>query len=328
MPSVLAFFIPNTNEGHMDLSKEYCMTDATTMSGLTARYFLWVSGFISIQELLDDVRLYAYSYGQRRLNITEDQNSGFFLSMYGEWERLIRNFTYRGIPLEHFINLVLKQRIRGYLRAERRHKEREQVITNYTAFYEQVYESLQNWDDFERDEDEVPATTQALLNRIIKLPYFQAHEKACKIYILRNYCDIDPGQVDELAKACKCTVDELMSWCAEVDAALGSQTHRREQIQLLHDRQLLQLFSLQRKEKQAVDIDEETRIHDLVLKKRASIANTEVRIEKLRSKPSHRLIGQVLGIPAGTVSSIMIQIQKLLTEIKKKHTDGDPFVVA
>ncbi len=280
------------------------------ITGLTSRYFLWLSGFISLQELLEDIRLFAYTYGQRRLNISEDDNSGFFLAMYGEWERLIRNFQYKGIPLEHFVSRVLKQRIRGYLRDERRNQHRELAIVNYRGFYEQVHEEALNWDECEDEEDIIEANS--LLYQTLKLPYFAKRKKAAFVYCLRNYIDIDPLLVKEFAELCGVPEARFKACVQRVDAALGAQASRREQMQLLHDRQLLQLFSLQKRQQQSLIYESEERLKELICKKQRAIANTEKRIEALRLQPSHRLIAQIIGVPSGTVSSILIQIQKYL----------------
>ncbi len=268
-------------------------------------------GAYSQKRVHEEVALYIYQYPIRYLGFTEDENSEFFSTIYESIPKIIKEFTYKGVPFESFIAKVMHTRANSFRKNSTR-KEVRKAAVRATIEYEEN----------SRDTVFEPATEYTPLPAYVKGLHIK--QGVCQTILARRQIlcltliaadEIPEAQLDKLLAMCGCKKSTFTKWTTEI---LKLKKRKREQLNLhIQRRNKIYILLMETKSFLHCCIKPEQKA---ILEKK--IIRYENRLEQLQKtigqfsmSPSHKDLSKVTGIPRGTISTTLARSKQLLRKI-------------
>ena len=251
-------------------------------------------------DLVRELSLLVYRFPKAKHGWSEDDCSDFFCSFFNRIPGMIERFQYIGISFDTFFFTSIHWQMKTFLRKKQKHSAYDRVATE--SLYFMVQEAPETYWPYDASDIPRPIRRKLEINDegIIT-------DRASCIRILcmslRNCEFIDDRMIGQISRLCGCTTN----WLSACITHLRDRMHTKRaicnklqirrnivfmRICLLHDELNLDLggyksdqifFEIELEKTQLREITEQINHYPLY--------------------PSHKEIGQVLGIPKGTVDS-------------------------
>lgn len=250
------------------------------------------------QALLRDLATYAYHYPRRRLpHLDEDTSGEFYLFCHHKLEHLIERFRERGIPFEHYLNSVLSWQLRTFLANRNRAEQSWQAALRSPL-----------WDCSETtagaagaDPVETPRMRPARTGRF-RMPA-TARQRRLLYAVLKAGHRLNDAEIERAGAATGCPPDCLRGLVADL-ARRGSASRRRQQ--MLRERRnhaFAELNIWSAAAQQETDPERRASAETRVARHRRTMNSAQAELARVRVAPSNREIGDLLGVPKGTVDT-------------------------
>ncbi len=269
-------------------------------------------GTYSEKEIHEEVALYIYQYPIHYLGFTEDENSEFFSMIYESIPKIIKEFTYKGIPFESFIAKVLHIRANSFRKNRSRQEVRKAAVRASIEYEESSRETV-----FEPpvDYNPLPAYIKGLrIKQGMCQTILARRQILCLTLIAAD--EIPEAQLDKLLTMCGCDKTTFNKWTAEI---LKMKKKKREQLNL-HIQRRNKIYILLMETKSFLNCCIKAEQKAILEQK---IINYERRLQKLQKTigqfslaPSHKDLSEVTGIPRGTISTTLARSKQLLRKIE------------
>ncbi len=253
------------------------------------------------QALLRDLATYAYHYPRRRLpHLDEDTSGEFYLFCHRKLEHLVERFRERGIPFEHYLNSVLSWQLRTFLAKRNRAEQSWQAALRSPLWdcSETTVVGAAVGADTPRD---TPRMRPARTGRL-RMPT-TARQRRLLYAVLKAGHRLDDAEIEHAAAATGCPPGCLRGLIAEL-ARRGSASRRRQQ--MLRERRnhaFAELNIWSAAAQQETDPERRASAETRAARHRRTMNSAQAELARVRVAPSNREIGDLLGVPKGTVDT-------------------------
>jgi DNA-directed RNA polymerase specialized sigma24 family protein len=255
--------------------------------------------------VLAECLLFVYRKLQCNPFLDEDVRQDFFIAILPYLKKFLERFVFRGIPLERCLTMIVKKRLNSFFRSQRR--DRFLWFISQDASFAPVYAA----------EDPAPSPLYARLAELLgagpdgRLPTPTAR-KWFLVWMLKHCRHLSADDLALTARVAGCDEAWLRERAEGLCALRSPQTRRLEKLRQRRNRLFVRARVLELRIIRELDADaKKTLVKELETKRRA-LRNAVRSISRIAWDPSHLMIAKALGLPKGTVDTIVARIRRLL----------------
>ncbi len=270
-------------------------------------------------ELVQELCLILYRYPRTKEQWSEDECSDFFCSILGKIPGLIERFEFTGAPFDSFLYSTIKWQMKTFSRKRRKHSAYYRVISA-PSFWSTVdlHEPFHVYDG-----EDIP---RAILREFHIDHTGVIRDRASCVRVLcmmlRNCEFVDAGLILRVSRLCGCTPEWLTACIAHLRERLENRRELLKKLQARRNAVFMRICLLH--DELNLDLDgyrSEKILADIEVEKRHLRALTR-RINRFPLFPTHREIGEVLGLPKGTVDSGLYHLKHSMKDFINKKKSG------
>jgi hypothetical protein len=258
-----------------------------------------------------------YSYPRNHSGWDEDDAGDFFCMFFPKIEGLIDNFEFRGRPFEAYLTSSVKWQMKTFARQRSvMHAQQEMIRTEYKVKYKTDLRSSAQLDIDESGPVYSSAVTKALgigPDGVISDP---AMGRRFAILVLRNVVLVDDSLIEHAARLSGIEPDILLGCATELRQAIAKRKARCLKMTGRRDCLYSRIRQL------SLLCDRETD-PERIRTYRRQIGFARKRYEKIIEQlnavsllPTHKEIGEALGVPKGSIDSSLYYIRKDLKNLE------------
>ena len=272
------------------------------------------------QALLQELATYAYYYPRRRIpHLDEDTSGEFYLFCHRKLEDLVDRFRDRGIPFEHYLNSVLSWQLRTFLGKRSRAEQVWQASLRSPLWDSPETTSATCRADADRPRrprpthpggSPMPTTTRRrrLLYAVLKVGHL-----------------LDDEEFERAAAATGCPPDCLRHLVAELERRGSAGRRRQRMLRERRNEAFAELNIWTAVAQQETDPDRRACAAARAARHRRTMNIAQDELARVRVAPSNRDIGDLLGVPKGTVDTGLYWLKRnrLSAAEAARYPDGD-----
>ena len=270
------------------------------MTELTRKVLAYRNSGEGFSELVQELCLLTYRYPERKYGWDEDTCGDFFCSMYHRIPGFIERFEFKGIPFDSFFYTSLSWQMKTFYKKQKARRAYERVVA------EPLFWSVREPEEpylIDQPED-IPRHIRSQL-RIDENGRIQDRASCIRVLCmtLRNSESVDGSMVLRISRLCGCSQEWLHACVLHLKERLNARRIILERLRARRNGIFLKICLLHDELNLETD-----RLHSRILMEQ--IETEKARLSRITSKirrypfyPTHREIGQVLGLPKGTVDS-------------------------
>jgi RNA polymerase sigma factor (sigma-70 family) len=271
------------------------------MESLTEKVLQYQKTRVGLRDLVDELAPRVYQFPRRKMGWDEDACGDFYLFVHPRLIRLLDRFRDQGKPFESYLCAVLNWQLRNFAR------DRRLGQTNWNV-------SLR-LEDKEEDADDSPMSPR-VSSDIASVVRTDADRRNFLFLVLKCSRSLDTENAQALAPIAGISSARLLSLAATLQ---GMRSKREARLETFRCRRNKAFATIRVLETELVSLHgDEERI--AVLRKR--LARTQIRMRAAMQRmarvglsPTNREIGEVLGVPKGTVDSGLYWLKRKLASV-------------
>jgi len=268
------------------------------------------------KELVRIISIHVYSVLRNHYKMDDDERGEFFCTFYPKIPGLIIRYEYYGTPFDGYLNNSIRWSIKAYRSSKSRYRSIQK------AYHTEPFFLVSPENDFTEFE-KIPLRVSESARRALRLEENgKPLSETIKQRILYIYL-IEANFIDERLKDGIIQITgykkKWIDLCAE---KLKTRVQKRlDRIKIIRDRRNSAFFKfhlLQEKISFAEDENEKLELKVEISKLREKIYKMNKTISKAPTRPTHKDIADILGIPRGSIDSGIHYLKSSFNEIDKK----------
>ncbi|MBN2353394.1 MAG: hypothetical protein JXD23_12540 [Spirochaetales bacterium] len=257
------------------------------------------------EAVLAECSLFVYGKLRRIRGLDEDVRQDFYIAFLPYLKKFMDRFEYRGISLECCLSAILKKRLNSFYRSLR-HENFLWSICQDPSFAPAY-----------SPENPVPSPQYARLAELLRRGPDGRFAKAAArkwyvVWMLKHCRHLSAADFAITARLSGCDEGWLRERADTLVRKRRSQDLRLDKLRRRRNRLFVNARLLELRLRR--ELDEETRevLSVKIERTRRSLHKAVNEISRVSRDPSHSMVARALGLPKGTVDTIMSRIQRLL----------------
>ncbi len=263
------------------------------------------AGRTTDEAVLAECSIFVYRKLQRTRGLDEDIGQDFFIAFLPYLKKFISRFEYRGIPFERCLSSIVKRRLNSFYSSLRR----ENVLWSMC-----------------RDPSFAPAyspegpASSPLYARLAELLRREPDGRLAKaaarkwfvVWMLMHCRHLTPADFALTARLTGRDEAWLRERAESLVARRRPQDVRLEKLRRRRNRLFVKARLMELRLRRELDDEARAALAAKIEKARRSLRKAVKNISRIAWNPSHLMVAQALGLPKGTVDTIVSRIQRLL----------------
>ncbi len=274
-------------------------------------------------ELVSELSLRIYRFPLIRRGCSEDDCGGFYLFFYPRLIKILSRFRDQGKPFESYLHSVLGWQLRSYVRG-RRQEEHRWAIAGRPELWgaaeppapgeagesppggEPAEEAAAGGGLFQKLAERLGVDGRGVIRR-------PADRRRFLLFALKRVRETGEEELERAADRLQMPRAELLRLAGELRLRLARREARLERLRDRRNRAFARLTLL---EQQAGEAGEEKArlLEDRIGRLRRRLRSVQRAIARIPLQPSNRDLGEVLGIPKGSVDTSLFWLRRRLEE--------------
>jgi hypothetical protein len=268
------------------------------------------------KELVKTISIHVYFVLRNHYKMDDDERGEFFCIFYPKIPGLISRYEYYGIPFDGYLNNSIRWSIKAYRSSKSKYRSIQK------AYYTEPFFLVSQENNF-TELEKIPLSISESARKALRLEDNDKYlSETVKQRILYIYL-IEANFIDERLKEGIIRITGYKKkWIDLCTEELKLRVQKRlDRIRIIRDRRNSAFFKfhlLQEKISFAEDENEKLELKEEISKLKQKIYKMNMTISKAPTRPTHKDIAEILGIPRGSIDSGIHYIKSSFKEIDKK----------
>jgi RNA polymerase sigma factor (sigma-70 family) len=285
--------------------------EAGREGGLTGKVLEFQRTGRGYREIVGNLALRIYHFPRNRRGCSEDDCGDFYLFFFPRLVRILSRFRDQGKPFEAYLNSVLRWQLKSYIRCRRRSERLWEVSAR-----PELWEPAGEQEEVPRlPEEQFLQRTADLLGTdgrgVIRRP---ADRRRFLFFALKRVRELSDGALDQAADRLGMPREELRRPARELRGRLERREERLARMRVRRNRAFSRLAQLEQQLPREMDAGRARRLEERIARLRRTLRKTQAVIARIPLQPSNREIGEVLGVPKGSVDTSLFWLRRRLRE--------------
>ena len=276
------------------------------MDSLTARILRYQRTGREREQILEELSRKIIAFPRRHHRWDDETCADFLSHMYPRVESMIERFTHHGVPFEGYLSTVLTHQSKSFAERRRRERMRWHLSEDDTMWdSEQTGQSVECPDDPAPDPGALDVFGIGPAGRVTS----EGGRRKLLVAALKHYSRLPDGGIRTLARLTGERESRLHGFVAELHEGLESQRRRLSEYRSRRNQAFSRLNLLERQLRDEIDEAVKQRLRDRCEKLRVTMRRNQDILGRIRAVPTNREVARVLGIPKGSVDSILHRLK-------------------
>ncbi len=245
-----------------------------------------------------------YTFPCRKYNWDIETCSDFYCFFYPRLKRILKKFRYIEKPFESLLYTYLRYHVKTFYAKKKQNEMKYSLVKSCFSINEPYYKQHYAFED----EIELSAAGKTVLHINEQGKIGKESAKKRFIYLLlKNYLRISENMKDCSCRLLDINTDEMEALMNTLDERIRERRKRFSFLQEKRNRYLSQLFEYEQK-------DDKTAVK--LMKKR--LDRTIRELSRVCIDPTHKEIGELLGVPKGTIDTGIHYLKNSLNKHREK----------
>ncbi len=288
-------------------------------------YSMFCEGNISYEKLKKETALFAYEKIKGFPQFNEDDAHNLFLSFYDKLDGFINRFQKEKSSYQSFLTMTLKYLGLNYKRKEFKHLVREIAVTKYHIEESQKENNIvcapcnhQIYTANSKNEVEDRITYEddlkILRNKIEKIcatsEKYERLQKHALLTLLKESPHLTASQIHCACKSYKLDERMLNHFITEIAIICEKKIQRFNYYQELLNDYFTESKILHERSKLTEDPFQRDTLIEQENKLKLQISKINLKLQKIKTRPSNRTLSKITAIPKGTIDLVFITSAK------------------
>ena len=276
------------------------------MESITESVLRFQESGCGYEEIVQRISVIIYNYPVKMNILSEEEKSKFYLSFYNRIERLIKHFTYKGIPFETFLNQTLKWHIKTYLEKEK--NEKKLMAVNIQEAEIQIRDLLSH-DPGKKNRENTHLTLKG-----------KASRKRLLYLVLVDSPHITDLEMKTFSELTGYEYDWLLYLRDILNKRLFSRSERLTRLREKRNNTYMKLLYKQSRYSDEVNTEKREKLFDQIKRLKKRLDDTRHEISRVPCRPTHGEVAELLKVPKGTVDSGLHYFRKKYNTTINKYS--------
>jgi len=251
-----------------------------------------------------------YAFPRRGGSWEEDDDGEFFLFFYPRLLRALKGFRDQGKPFEWYLNSVLRWHLKSF-RQNRRRIRKSWELAGRPEFWDAPGEESSREETFSELPDHWAVELLGLdhSGRLGR----ESDRRRLLFLALKSARDLEGRALDRVSELTGRERLELEAVVGELRRRLLPKELRLQALRTRRNRAYSRARFLEEELREETEAERKSRLGARLSRARRSLLLAQEEISRVPLSPSNRDIGQVLGVPKGTVDTSLYWLKKRLS---------------
>ncbi len=268
-----------------------------------------------LDDLVGDLSLRIYRFPRVRRGCTEDDCGDFYLFFFPRLIKILGRFQDQGKPFESYLHSVLGWQLRSFVRRKRQEQRRWEAAC-LPGFWGEAGAPVVA--ELQADAGEL-SRLRGLAARlgldgqgVIRRP---SDRRRFLLSVLKRVRELGEAELEESADRIGASHAELQRQARELLARLSRREARLARLRERRNRAFGRLTLLEQQRAEETDGEKARGLEQRIRRLRQRLHATQGVIARIPLQPSNRDLGEVLGIPKGSVDTSLYWLRHRLQEL-------------